>query len=106
MNFQALEVSLALIRSLRAPLARLVTHDSDLADQLRRAASSAALNLGEGRRRTGKDRAFHFRVAAGSASEVRVALQVAAAWGYVDEQALAEPLALVDRVLAMTWRLR
>jgi four helix bundle protein len=103
--FDAFEVSLQLIGALRGPVAQLQSHDGDLAAQLRRAASSVSLNLGEGRRRAGRDRAFHFRVAAGSAGEVRAALLVAQAWRHVDAAAVSQPLALVDRVLAMCWRL-
>ena len=68
-RFQALELSIQAIRSLRQPLAKLREQDPKLADQLQRAASSVALNLSEGRRRTGKDRRHHFRIAAGSADE-------------------------------------
>ncbi|HEV8323526.1 MAG TPA: four helix bundle protein [Myxococcota bacterium] len=103
--FDAFEVSLQLIGALRAPVAQLQSHDADLANQLRRAASSVALNLGEGRRRAGRDRAFMFRVAAGSAAEVRAALLVAQAWGHFEAATASEALALVDRVLAMCWRL-
>src|SRR5262249_19272894 len=76
----------------------LARHDSDLTAQIRRAASSVPANLGEGLRRAGRDRRYHFRVAAGSAEEVRAALRTAGAWGYVDDAALAESLALLDRV--------
>jgi four helix bundle protein len=70
---------------------------------MRRAASSVALNLAEGNRRTGQDRLQFFRIAAGSAAEVRAALEVALAWGYIDAAPLAETE--LDRVLAMVWRL-
>jgi four helix bundle protein len=53
----------------------------------------------------GKDRAHHYRIAAGSAAEVGAALEIAAAWGYVPEAALAESRALVDRELALLWGL-
>ena len=43
--------------------------DAPLKDQARRAADSVVLNLAEGCYREGKDRAFHFRVAMGSAAE-------------------------------------
>ena len=46
-NFIALQVSLQFIETLRDPVAKLAQHDSSLADQIRRAASSVALNLGE-----------------------------------------------------------
>ncbi|MCZ6795564.1 MAG: four helix bundle protein [Planctomycetota bacterium] len=56
MPFEALEVSLELVRSLRQPLRRLESCDPRLSRQLRDAASSVALNLAEGRRRAGRDR--------------------------------------------------
>ncbi|HEV8323437.1 MAG TPA: four helix bundle protein [Myxococcota bacterium] len=105
MHLHAFEVSVALIRELRALVARLQTHDADLASQIRRAASSVPLNVSEGRRRVGRDRAHVWRVAAGSAAEVRAALLVAEAWGYLEASSLREPLALLDRLLAMLWRM-
>jgi four helix bundle protein len=105
MNFEAFEIALQLIDALRTPIERVRNHDSALASQLRRAASSVPLNLSEGRRRVGKDRLHLWRIAAGSADEVRAALRVAQSWGYVDSQSLIEPLALLDRVLAMLWRM-
>jgi len=103
--FEAFELSLRLIAALRAPLERLQQHDPSLANQLRRAASSVSLNLSEGRRRVGKDRLHLWRIAAGSADEVRAALRVAQAWGFVEENLATESLALLDRVLAMLWRM-
>ena len=105
MNFIAFDLSLDLVRSLREPLAQLAVHDRALADQARRATSSVPLNLAEGRRRAGKDRIQSYRIAAGSADEVRAALLVAAAWGWLPEPALSAPLALLDRLLALAWRL-
>jgi four helix bundle protein len=105
MSFHALDVSLDLVRSLRQPVTLLREHDAPLAQQLQRAAASVPLNLAEGRRRSGRDRQHLFRVAAGSAAEVRACLQVAEAWGWMPAEAMAESLALVDRVLAMCWRL-
>ena len=103
--FQALEVSLDLVRSLRQPLARLRVRDRGLSEQIRRAASSIPLNLAEGRRRSGGDRAPCWRIASGSADELRAALRVAVAWGDVEEPDVSEALELLDRVLAMLWRL-
>ena len=105
MAFDALEVALEINR-LVAPLAREIgRHDPDMTRQLRKAAQSIPANLAEGRKRVGRDRLHFFRVADGSAAEVKVTLQAAAAWSYVGAEALAEPLALLDRELAMTWRL-
>jgi four helix bundle protein len=105
MSFHVLDVAVELIRGLTAPVERVTRHDADLARQIRRAASSVPLNLAEARKRTGRDRTHLFRVAAGSAAEVRTALQVAEAWGYVQPVTIAEPLELLDRIGAMTWRL-
>ncbi|MBL8626385.1 MAG: four helix bundle protein, partial [Myxococcales bacterium] len=80
--------------------------DRNLADQLRRAATSTALNTAEGNRRDGRDRAARFRIAAGECAEAATAVQVAVDWGYVPTAASTAPLALADRLGAMLWRLR
>jgi len=103
--FDALEVSLDLVRSLRVPVLRLRRRDRALSDQVRRAASSVALNLAEGRRRSGADRTHCWRIAAGSAEELRAALRVALAWGALENRDVSQALELLDRVLAMLWRL-
>jgi len=105
MAFQAFEFALDAIRSVQTPLAAIATRDPDLARQLRRAAASMALNLMEGRRREGRDRLHHYRVAAGSADEIVAALRVAEAFRIVDLAAIAAVLRHCDRVLAITWRL-
>ena len=105
MSLQVFDVSLDVVRSLRSSLAAIGANDRALADQLRRAASSISLNLAEGFRRAGKDRTQFYRIAAGSADEATAALRVALAWGYIEEATVAEALRLLDRVLAMLWRL-
>ena len=105
MALMALEVALDSIRSLRVPLERLRTRDPRLCEQVRAAASSIALNIGEGQRRCGKDRIHHYRIAAGSAAEARTGLRVAEAWGYLDLSEIRDALALLDRVLRMLWGL-
>ena len=105
MKFEALEISLQIIRSLRGVLAKIRSRDPKLFGHIRGVASSAALNLGEGRRRVGKDRLHHYRIAAGSADEVLTALRVAEAWGYVTAKDIAEPARLLDKLLAILWTL-
>jgi four helix bundle protein len=102
-NFITYNVSLDLIRTLRPIVPAIKKHDRDLADQLRRAATSISLNLGEGRLRTGGDQRRHYEIAHGSAGEVLTALDVADAWGYVIDAGNA--LATLDRLLALMWRL-
>jgi four helix bundle protein len=105
MNFDAYDVSLELVRELKLVLAAIRTHDRNLESQIREAGTSIPLNFAEGRRRAGKDRNHHYRIAAGSADEVRAGLQVADAWGYIAPENIARALELIDRILAMAWRL-
>jgi four helix bundle protein len=105
MPFDALRLALALIALLKKPVAKIQIKDPDLARQIRRAASSIPLNLTEGRERVGRDRLHLYRIALGSASEVIAALGVAEGWGHVEPEDVAEPLAALDRIRAMTWRL-
>lgn len=78
---------------------------SSLVDQAVRAASSAPLNLAESDGRSGNDRRQHRRIAYGSAKEARVALEMLASVGVVDQVAADRAIALHDRVCAMIWRL-
>ena len=56
MAFEVFEVAVQMVGSLRETLLVLERRDPDLARQVRRVAASVALNIGEGRRRAGKDR--------------------------------------------------
>jgi four helix bundle protein len=72
------------------PMTRAIERcDPDLARQLRRAASSVALNIAEGSGSFGRVRLQRYRTALGSARETCSCLRVALAWGYV--YALHEP---------------
>jgi four helix bundle protein len=103
--FIALQVSIEVVQSLRAVVSQLATRDRDLADQIRRAASSVALNVAEGSKRAGKDQAHHYRIAAGSAAEVRAAVAVGAAWGDFDSARYQALEALLDRQAALLYRI-
>ena len=59
--------------------------DAALADQMRRAMASVALNIAEGAGSQGKNRHARYFNALGSAREVGSALEVAQAFGYVGE---------------------
>ena len=103
MAFITYDVSLDLIRSLRDIVPIIKKYDKDLAEQIHRAASSVTLNLGEGARSTAGNQRARYESAHGSANEVKAALQVAASWGWVDD--LAPQLAILDRLLALLWKL-
>ena len=101
-KFQVYEVALEAVKACRSVLERVQRSDVDLARQMRRTLCSVPLNIAEGNRRNGKDRSFHFRVAASSAAEVSAALDVARALGLAHGAAVEE---LLDRVRATLYRL-
>ena len=69
-GFYAANVALEIAAKVR-PLHEVVRRrDAELADQIYRATKSLVLAVPEGGRRAGKDRAYHFRIAAGSAAEL------------------------------------
>jgi hypothetical protein len=61
---------------------------------------------GPGQGRFGKDRAYHWRLAYGSAKEVDTHLRLLAEAEAIDRGGAAVVLRLFDEVRAMTWRLR
>ena len=101
--FIAHEVSLKLIGQLRGLMPAIRRADRNLADQIGRAATSVALNLAEGRARTAGDQRRLYEIAHGSAAEVRTAIAVGIAWGWIEEPAAV--LATLDRLMALLWRL-
>ena len=88
-----------------APLiVQIGKHDVDLARQLKRAASSIALNTAEGTGSVGGNARLRFRSAHASTQEVRACLDVAEALAYVDavDTALRDRF---DRIAATLYRL-
>ena len=105
MKLQVHEMAITIIEAL-APLAPLVArHDRDLASQLRRAASSMALNIAESEYSDPGNRRARLFTAAGSTNESRSALRVAVAWGYLPAERATDVLARLDQVMAILWRL-
>jgi len=102
-GFHAGEVALEIGSAVRPVVETVRRRDAELADQIYRAAKSLALNASEGGRRGGRDRAYHFRIAAGSAAEIVAGVRFAVAWGFCSSPpALFD---LIDRELAMLWKL-
>ena len=101
--FIAYEVSVQLATSLREVIPLVERSDRDLADQMRRAASSVVLNLAEGQRSAKGNKQKHYSIAHGSANEVKGALAVARAWGWIEDA--QAPLQILDRLLGLLWGL-
>jgi len=87
-------------RRLAAMAPLIERNDRDLLRQMKRAASSVALNLAEGLGNQGGNRELRFQTALGSAREVQACMDVAAAWGYL-RAADGDVRGNVDRVVAM-----
>ena len=103
--FVALELSIQIIVALRDVVGVIRRNDNEVAQQIVRSASSIAANLAEGNGRQAKDRVRFFRYAAGSAEETRIHLRVALAWGWLGAEDVSASMALIDRQLALLWRL-
>ncbi len=96
-----------IIETLRliAPLVKEISRrDPDLARQLRRAASSIALNTAEAIGSSGGNERMRFRTALGSTQEVRACLDVAEVFAHVEtiDEVLRDRL---DRIAATLYRL-
>jgi len=104
-DFIAYQIALEAARRLGPSLTAVRRRDRELERQMRRATQSVVLNLSEGDRRRGQDRLHLFRIAAGSAAEVRAALDLAEAWGYLSNGQAEPARDQLDQLLAVCWRL-
>jgi four helix bundle protein len=105
MAFQALELGLELIGTLQPLMARIRQRDKSLADQIARAASSTALNLGEAEMSDPGNRKARLFSAAGSANETLTALRVAVAWRHLSESQQEPSAVLLRRINAILWKM-
>jgi four helix bundle protein len=104
-RIEVLDVALELIRAVRPIVRKIQTQDAEEARQMKTAANSVARNVSEGWERIGKDKPHLYRIAAGSAREVRAGLLIADAWGWVEPAEMDDAMSLCDRLGAMLWRL-
>lgn len=78
-------VILETVGMLRMEMESISLRDPDLGSQLRRAASSMALNTSEGAYSRGRIKQLRFHTALGSAREALSCIEVSVALGYVPE---------------------
>ena len=77
-------VILEVLRGLRPVMGAIEGRDNDLARQMRRAASSVALNVAEGMGSRGGNRTLRYRNALGSMQETMACVDVGLALGYLE----------------------
>jgi four helix bundle protein len=99
----AYQVALDLVRELRPIVDVLKKHDSNLADQLQRCATSVVLNLAEGQRRQKGNKHRAYETAHGEAREVLGCLDCAHAWGWIADDVRAR--ATCNQLLRLCWGL-
>ena len=78
-------VAIGCCAEIRVVAEAVARYDASLADQMRRAMASVALNIAEGAGSQGKNRNARYFNALGSAREVTSALEVAHAFGYLSD---------------------
>ena len=105
MKFQVAELTMQLIEILSRLMPRIEQRDKSLADQLSRAASSVALNLGEAQLSDPGNRRARLFSAAGSANETLTGLRVAIAWRHLPAKEAEQALALLRRIVAILWKM-
>ena len=105
MAFQVEELSIQLIETLVPLMSRIKQRDKALEDQLRRAASSIGLNCAEAEFSDPGNRKARLFSAAGSAGETRHALRQAVAWRVVTASQAQPSLSLLNRTIAILWRM-
>ena len=78
------DVILGVVRDLKPVMTAIEQRDADLARQMRRAASSVALNTAEGMYSGGRNKGARYQNALGSMRETLACVEVGTALGYVD----------------------
>ena len=97
--------SLEVVAELGGVIRAIEGKDGGLANQLRRAAASVALNIAEGEHAMGRRKQASFSVALGSARECRACVHVGEALGYLRHGESAGTLDGLDHVIAMLFKL-
>ncbi|MGC4070135.1 MAG: four helix bundle protein [Polyangiaceae bacterium] len=95
---QLLQQIMGIVTQARPLVDVIARRDRDLASQTRRALSSIALNAAEGFGTQAGNARLRFQSAHGSLSEARVALELAVAWGYLDESRTTDVLSQLHAV--------
>ena len=97
--------AIEVVRELGGVIRAIEGKDAALANQLRRASASVALNIAEGEHGMGRRKQASFSVALGSARESRACVEVGVALGYLEAGASPELADDLDHVIGMLYKL-
>jgi four helix bundle protein len=100
----ALDLMMDVMPSIKRRVDEIRKHDRNLADHIRRAATSVVLNHAEADGLRRGNQRMRVEIAMGELRETRKGLRLAALWQYVDAREVAQLDVELDRVAAMTWR--
>lgn len=92
-----------MVRVVHGLAAKVAHHDKDLAQQMKRASTSAALNGSEGIYAKAGKRRSRLEDAVNSARETLMALRLAGACGYLSASDVAGAIRQLDSVIAVLW---
>jgi four helix bundle protein len=98
-----LDMMVEMVRVVHAVAGKVARHDRDLAQQMKRASTSVALNGSEGIWAKAGKRRSRLEDAVNSARETLMALRVAGACGYLPADEAAAAVGEVDSVIRVLW---
>ena len=105
MALRIYDVTIDMVRTVSGFARQVRREDPDLARQMRRASASVPLNLSEGLHSQGRNREARLYNSMGSAKETLACLDVAAAAGYLPDEAVADERQRLDRIVATLYKL-
>ena len=98
---KVLDSLVEMVRAVHGLAGKVAQHDRDLAQQMKRASTSAALNGSEGLYAKAGKRRSRLEDAVNSARETLMALRIAGACGYLPASEATEAMRDVDSVIAV-----
>ena len=105
MAFIVYDLALQMLKGFKPLIDQVRHHDRPLADQMQRAGQSVFLNIAEGQSARGKNELARFHTALAECREIRAALKLAMAWGYVGGAACDAVDNELDQIAAILWTL-
>ena len=105
-KLEVYQKSVEFLKEVISVIRLLPNGNSDIVNQLRRAASSISLNIAEGAGKTGvADKKRYYSIARGSTLECAAIFDLLKAWNLVDQSVLKTPTSLLSSLAAMLSKL-